>query len=280
MAGLVARDVSVTYAGVGRATEALSGLDLAVADGEPVALIGPSGCGKSTLLLLASGLLAPCAGDIAVGGEPVRGPRLSTALILQDFGLLPWKTVLHNAALGLEVRGVGRVERRERVAASLARVGLAEFADAYPGELSGGMRQRLALARALALDADLLLMDEPLSSLDALTREDLQDLLLELWRQRGHTSVLVTHSIEEAVFLGRRVIVLSPRPGRVTAVVDNPRMGETGYRETAEFYERCAELRRLLAAEGALGPDAGPARPGPAEEGAHPATACAPEASS
>lgn len=253
MAGLVAEAVSLTYAGVGRDTVALDRLDLNVADGEPVALIGPSGCGKSTLLLLASGLLQPDSGTLRVGGERVVGPRLATALILQDFGLLPWKTVFHNAALGLEVRRVPRAERRERAMASLARVGLAEFVDSYPGELSGGMRQRLAVARALALDADLLLMDEPLSALDALTREDLQDLLLELWRQRKHTCVLVTHSIEEAVFLGRRVIVLSPRPGRVASVVDNPRMGEPGYRSTPEFYERCAELRTLLAEEGAVG---------------------------
>ncbi len=252
MAGLVFHDVAVTYAGVGRETEALAGLDLDIAEGEPVSIIGPSGCGKSTLLLLASGLLAPCSGSVLVGGRAVRGPRLATALILQDFGLLPWKTAYHNAALGLEVRRVARAERRARVADSLDRVGLGDFADAYPGELSGGMRQRLALARALALDADLLLMDEPLSSLDALTRENLQDLLLELWRQRGHTSVLVTHSIEEAVFLGRRVIVLSRRPGRVTEIVDNPRMGAPGYRDTPEFYQRCAELRRMLAAEGAL----------------------------
>ncbi len=253
MAGLVAEGLSLTYAGVGRDTVALDCLDLRVGDGEPVAVIGPSGCGKSTLLLLAAGMLRADGGRLLVAGEPVTGPRLATALILQDFGLLPWKTVFHNAALGLEVRRIPRTERRERVMASLDRLGLAEFADAYPGELSGGMRQRLALARALALDADLLLMDEPLSALDALTREDLQDLLLELWRQRAHTCVLVTHSIEEAVFLGRRVIVLSPRPGRVAAIVDNPRMGESGYRATPEFYERCAELRQLLAEEGAVG---------------------------
>lgn len=253
MAGLAAEGLTLVYEGVGRDTVALDGLDLRVADGEPIAVIGPSGCGKSTLLLLAAGMLQPSKGQMLVAGEPVTGPRLATALILQDFGLLPWKTVFHNAALGLEVRRVPRAQRRERVMASLQRLGLADFADAYPGELSGGMRQRLALARALALDADLLLMDEPLSALDALTREDLQDLLLALWRQRGHTCVLVTHSIEEAVFLGRRVIVLSPRPGRVAAVVDNPLMGEAGYRATPEFYERCAELRQLLAEEGAVG---------------------------
>ena len=143
-------------------------------------------------------------------------------------------------------------ERRQRGAEALASVGLGENADAYPAELSGGMRQRVAIARALALDADLLLMDEPLSALDALTREDLQDLLLELWQARGHTVLLVTHSIEEAVFLGRRVIVMSPRPGRVAAVVDNADMGSEGYRQSPLFHERTAELRRLLAAEGAL----------------------------
>lgn len=253
MAGLLAEGLTLTYEGVGRDTVALEGVDLQVDDGEPVALIGPSGCGKSTLLLLAAGMLQPDSGKLLVGDKPVAGPRLATALILQDFGLLPWKTVYHNAALGLEVRRVPRPERRERVMASLDRLGLGDFADAYPGELSGGMRQRLALARALALDADLLLMDEPLSALDALTREDLQDLLLELWRQRGHTCVLVTHSIEEAVFLGKRVVVLSPRPGRVAAIVENPLMGEAGYRATPEFYERCAELRQLLAEEGAVG---------------------------
>ncbi|MBN2404282.1 MAG: ABC transporter ATP-binding protein [Coriobacteriia bacterium] len=255
MATVEACAIDVVYEGVDRPVRALEACSLTVADGEPVAIIGPSGCGKSTLLLAMAGLVSPTGGEALIAGEAVRGPRLRTALILQDFGLLPWKTVFHNAALGLEVRGVSLPQRTERVEAALARVGLADFRDAYPGELSGGMRQRLALARALALDADLLLMDEPLSALDALTREDLQGLLLDIWRQRQHTAVLVTHSIEEAVYLGRRVVVLSPRPGRVAAIVDNPGMGAEGYRSTSAFYERCNELRGLLAAEGAFDQD-------------------------
>lgn len=253
MADVCAQGLSVAYEGVDRRVDALDALSLCAADGEPLAIIGPSGCGKSTLLLTIAGLVSLNAGELLVGGAPVTGPRLHTALILQDFGLLPWKTVAHNAGLGLEIRHVAAAERATRVAGALERVGLTEFANAYPAELSGGMRQRLALARALALDADLLLMDEPLSALDALTREDLQGLLLDMWRQRGHTSILVTHSIEEAIFLGRRVVVLTPRPGRVAAIVENPEMGDAGFRDTPAFYERCAEVRRLLAAEGALG---------------------------
>jgi len=244
--------VGHTYEGVGRSTRALEAVDLSIAHGEPVSVIGPSGCGKSTLLLLAAGMLRATAGEVLVDGKSVDAPRRTTALILQDFGLLPWKTVLANAALGLQVRGVSARERREQAIRSLALVGLAEFADAYPGELSGGMRQRLGLARAIALDADLLLMDEPLSALDALTREDLQDLLLELWRSRSHASVLVTHSIAEAVFLGRRIIVISPRPGRITRIVENPGMGSPEYRMTEEFFHKVTEVRSLLVDEGAL----------------------------
>lgn len=253
MAGLEFKGVSHEYSGVGRDVRALASVDLSVAHGEPVAIIGPSGCGKSTLLLLAAGMLRATQGEVRVDGHAIAGPRLTTALILQEYGLLPWKTVFHNAALGLEIRGGARAQVRERALASLERVGLAEFADAYPGELSGGMRQRLGLARAVALDADLLLMDEPLSALDALTREDLQDLLLELWRSRGHAAVLVTHSIEEAVFLGRRIVVLTPRPGTIAAIVENPQMGSPEFRTTPLFYERCTHVRRLLAEEGAVG---------------------------
>jgi NitT/TauT family transport system ATP-binding protein len=257
VASLTFDTVTLTYEGSDRTVRALDALALDVADGEPVAVIGPSGCGKSTLLLLAAGLLTPTSGSVRVGvgvgaGQRLTGPRRETALILQDFGLLPWKTVEANAGLGLEVRGVAREERRRRSAEALERVGLADFARAYPAELSGGMRQRLALARAVALDADLLLMDEPLSALDALKREDLQDVLLELWQRRGHTQVLVTHSIEEAVFLGRRVVVMTPRPGRVAAIVENPDAGAEGFRASETYHERCVQLRRVLAEEGAV----------------------------
>lgn len=249
-------DVSLTYEGSDRAVRALDALSLQVAAGEPVAVIGPSGCGKSTMLLAAAGLLRAGAGQVRVAGAPVAGVRRESALILQEYGLLPWKTALDNAALGLRVRGESAAGARRAAGEALERVGLAEFATSYPGELSGGMRQRLGLARAIALQADLLLMDEPLSALDALTREDLQEALLDLWSRRGHAQVLVTHSIEEAVFLGRRVLVMSPRPGRIAAVVDNPEMGESGYRSSALFHERCVELRRQLACEGALHPGA------------------------
>jgi NitT/TauT family transport system ATP-binding protein len=225
---------------------ALAGYTLAVSRGEPLALIGPSGCGKSTSLLLAAGLLAPTEGSVCVAGEPITRPRLTTALILQDFGLLPWKTVRENAALGLRIRHFSRAEREQRTDRALEQVGLLEFARAYPGELSGGMRQRLALARALALDVDLMLMDEPLSALDALLREGLQDLLLGLWQERGYAQLLVTHSIEEAAFLGRRIVVLTPRPGRVAAIIDNPGMGEHSYRGTQAFYLICQQVRAAL----------------------------------
>ncbi|MHB8741454.1 MAG: ABC transporter ATP-binding protein, partial [Coriobacteriia bacterium] len=240
------------YEGQDRAVLALSGLSLGVGRGEPVAVIGPSGCGKSSMLLLAAGLLVPTTGEVHVDGQMLNTPRRATSLILQEHGLLPWKTAEDNAALGLRIRGADRRESRERAREALERVGLGEFARAYPGELSGGMRQRVGLARAVALDADLLLMDEPLSALDALRREDLQDVLLDLWRRRGHAQVLVTHSIEEAVFLGRRVIVMSPSPGAVGSIVENPGMGEPDYRLDPAFHQRCAELREILAGEGAL----------------------------
>jgi ABC-type nitrate/sulfonate/bicarbonate transport system ATPase subunit len=273
MASVTARGLGLTYPARAReaadagGTIALADLDLAIADGEPVAVIGPSGCGKSTLLLAIAGLGAPTTGELLVAGDRVDGPRLRTALILQDFGLLPWKTVRQNAELGLTIRGVPAADRRARGERALADVGLAEVGDSYPAELSGGMRQRVAIARALALEADLLLMDEPLSALDALTREELQDLLLALWTERGMTMLLVTHSIEEAVFLGRRIVVMTPAPGRVAAIIDNPSMGTEGYRQTAEFHALTDQLRDVLAAEGALG---GRRAAGAAAGAAHP----------
>ena len=242
-------EVTYTYQGIERDIHALRDISFTIAAGEPVAIIGPSGCGKTTILNLIAGLIAPDRGEVLIKGRPIDGPRHHTSLILQDYGLLPWKTVLDNAALGLTLRKVPRAQAHEIATDALRTVGLSEFATAYPDELSGGMRQRLALARAMALEVDILLMDEPLSALDALTREELQEVLLELWRSQGYAQVLVTHSIEEAVFLGRTILLMTPRPGRIRTVIDNPSMGSSLYRQTPEFYEKCATLRELLIKE-------------------------------
>lgn len=230
----------------------LEGLSVSIRPGEAVALIGPSGCGKSTILRMTSGVLAPTRGDVRVNGAPVGKPRRETALIPQDLGLFAWKTVGQNAALGLLLRKVPKDQAYDRARKALAQVGIEGFERSYPKELSGGMRQRLALARALAMDADLLLMDEPLSAVDALLRESLQDMLLDLWTARRHTQLLVTHSIEEAVYLGSRILVFSNRPAKLIADMPNPGMGVRGWRDSPEFSARCQEVRSALAA-GAAG---------------------------
>lgn len=237
----------MTYRAASGKTEALDSLDLQVEAGQAISIVGPSGCGKSTTLRLAAGLLQPTQGSVSYDGAPAEQPRQKTALILQDFGLLPWKTVLDNAALGLQIRGVARSERRQTAREALKTVGLSDFQTHFPNQLSGGMKQRLALARALALDVDTLLMDEPLSALDAMLREQLQDTLLEQWQRNGYTQVLVTHSIEEAVYLGQRIVIMQSRPGRVTAVVDNPEMGTPHHREQDAFFARCKQLRAIIA---------------------------------
>lgn len=239
-------NVQLSYGSGADKLVAVHDLTFSIGAGESVALIGPSGCGKSTTLHMVAGLLKPTEGTVLLGGEPVDKPRRATAFIPQDLGLFPWKTVFQNAAVGLSIRGVSKQDAQERVTDALAQVGLAGFERAYPKELSGGMRQRLALARALAIDANVLLMDEPLSAIDALLRESLQDTLLELWRKRSHTQMLVTHSIEEAVYLGQRIIVFSARPGTVVATIDNPAMGSQEYRATALFWEKCQEVRAAL----------------------------------
>lgn len=234
----------------GDCLRALDDLTLKVERGESLAIIGPSGCGKSTLLRLASGLMRPTTGSVCVDGVEVVAPEKGTALILQDFGLLPWKNVLANAELGLTIQKVPRAERRQRAKEALDAVGLGAFARSYPAQLSGGMQQRLALARAMAMDARILLMDEPLSALDAIMREEIQGMLLDLWQDRGYTQVLVTHSIEEAVFLGSRIVVMAPRPGRIVAEIDNPAMGRRAYRDEDGFFAKCREVRFALEAGG------------------------------
>ena len=229
-----------------------------VARGEAWAVIGPSGCGKSTLLKLIAGLYRSTSGSVLVDGEPLVRPRPRTGLILQDYGLLPWATVWENAALGLKIRRFYGPDGKhtpadenlasgaERVNHWLARLNIAPIAHQYPSQISGGQRQRTAIARTLVLRPDLLLMDEPFGALDAKRREDLQALVLELHAEQGLTTIIVTHNIEEAVTVGRKILVLGQPPHRQALVVDNPTAGQPGYRTSQEFFYRCNRLRALL----------------------------------
>lgn len=226
----------------------LEDVSFEVERGESCAIIGPSGCGKSTLLLIMSGVLSPSSGTVFVENRRVSTPLKNASLILQDFGLFPWKNVYDNVALGLRLRRVPKIKEEEIVKGLLERFGLKGFEKSYPKQLSGGMKQRVAIARALAVDPEILLMDEPLSSLDALSREEMQNFLLRLWRETGKTIVIVTHSIEEAVFLGKKIVVLTPRPGRVKAIVENREAGDESYRYEEVFFERCKLLRQIIGA--------------------------------
>jgi NitT/TauT family transport system ATP-binding protein len=207
------------------AVEALRGAELTVARGEFVCLLGASGCGKSTLLRIVAGFETPTSGTVSVRGQKVDGPGPTRGMVFQDYGLFPWLTVRENVGFGPRARGVARAEVARIADRFVAMVGLQRFAGSYPHQLSGGMKQRVAIARVLANDAELVLMDEPFGALDAMTRERLQDELLGVWQAQGLTVMFVTHSVEEAILLADRVVVLSPGPGRIVAEerVDLPR---------------------------------------------------------
>jgi ABC-type nitrate/sulfonate/bicarbonate transport system ATPase subunit len=210
-------------------------------------IIAPSGCGKSTLLYLLAGLYLPTSGKIDFAGLPLTGPRLSTGLILQDYGLLPWATAFENISLGLKIRKINSEEIDKITCEWLTKLNIDAVSHHYPGELSGGQRQRVAIARTMALEPDILLMDEPFASLDALTRENLQNLVLQLhYDIPTMTIVLVTHNIEEAAFLGRKILVLTHLPNTDPIIIENPDCGNPGYRNTYRFTEKCEQLRNMI----------------------------------
>jgi NitT/TauT family transport system ATP-binding protein len=228
---------------------ALEQINLDVRAGEFVAIVGPSGCGKSTLLDLLGGLTLPSSGRILIDGTRIHGPALNRGLVFQQYALFPWRTAIRNVEFGLEAKNVPKSERVERARHFLAMVGLAGFEDRYPHELSGGMKQRVAIARSLAYDPGVLLMDEPFAALDAQTRETLQMELLRIWEESGKTIVFITHGIDEAIYLGQRVAVMTSRPGRIKQVIDVPfaaRTQQDDLRATSEFARLRHEIWTLL----------------------------------
>jgi NitT/TauT family transport system ATP-binding protein len=246
---LVATGVGVRFAGRGASPlQALDGFDLAVERGEIVSLIGPNGCGKSTFLRVAAGLLSPTEGTVTLDDRPITGPDPRIGLVFQEPRLLPWRSVADNVTYPLELAGWSRERRAGRLAELLDMVGLTEARDARPSQLSGGMRQRAAIARSLALQPEVLLLDEPFSALDALTRDRFNLELLELWERTGATVVIVTHSIPEAILLADRVVVMTPRPGRVAAIVPvhEPRPRSLELLDRAVVSAAAAEIRAHL----------------------------------
>jgi NitT/TauT family transport system ATP-binding protein len=243
-------DVEVTFRTPDQVVQALSGVSLQVEEGEFVALLGPTGCGKSTLLRVVSDLTHPSAGVVEVRGRPAAEARHANefGFVFQEPALLPWRSALDNVMLPLEVVNYPAAERRARCEALLGMVGLSKFLNRYPHELSGGMKQRVAIVRALAWNPSILLMDEPFSALDELTKNQLQDELLEIWSKERKTILFVTHNISEAVYLADRVVVMSAHPGRIVATlpVELPRSRDPGVRETLEFVQHVKRAREAL----------------------------------
>ena len=235
-------------------TQALAAVDLALDKGEFVAVVGPSGCGKSTLLRIIAGLLPTSAGAVRVGGQSVAAPQTNLGVVFQSPVLLEWRTVLENVLVQIELRGLDTNPYKEKARQLLTRVGLGEFADRYPRELSGGMRQRTAIVRALIHDPPFLMMDEPFGALDALTREQMRLDLETLWMETGKTVLFITHSVDEAVLLADRVVVMSERPGRIEREIriGLPRLRGLAARQAPEFLAASTAITEIFLARGIL----------------------------
>src|SRR5580692_8445591 len=262
-AQIVVEGVTHTYRpSHGRAVRALSDVSLEVRSREFLALLGPSGCGKSTLLYLVCGFLPTKAGRIVVDGKPVTAPGPDRGIVFQHFALFPWKTVRGNILYGLERQGLPRTERARRAQSYIDLVGLRGFEDSYPSQLSGGMKQRTAIARTLAFDPSILLMDEPFGALDAQTRALMQTELLAIWRRTPKTVIFVTHDVHEAVYLADRVAVMSARPGRVKAIIDT-RFDKTDPHcfKTKAFVDKVEEIWDLVRVEAIKAQEGSPIPP-------------------
>ncbi|MBB3612529.1 ABC transporter ATP-binding protein [Rhizobium sp. BK602] len=245
---ILARGVNKIFGKEPASVTALKDIDLEISAGEFVCLLGPSGCGKSTLLNAIAGFSLPTTGTLEVSGKAVAAPGPDRGMVFQEYALFPWMTVERNIAFGLEIRGLGKQQIAETVNQLLDLLGLKEFRQRFPKDLSGGMRQRVAIARVLALDPPIMLMDEPFGALDALTRRSLQDELLRIWQAVGKTIVFVTHSIEEAIYLGSRVVILTYRPGTIKKdiAIELPYPRDTN---SVEFNEIKRELAQIVHAE-------------------------------
>lgn len=247
-AHIVIKDVNKVFLTEGRELVALKGIDLEIPRGQFTCLLGPSGCGKSTLLNAVAGFALPSSGSISADGQPVTGPGPDRGMVFQEYALFPWMTVEQNVAFGLEIKGMQKAEIARRVGELLAMLSLSDFRQRFPKDLSGGMRQRVAIARVLALDSPIMLMDEPFGALDALTRRNLQDELLRLWAELKKTIIFVTHSIEEAIYMADRIVVMTYRPGTVKRdiLVELPRMRDPA---APEFNALKRELGQLVMEE-------------------------------
>lgn len=251
---ILARGLSKTYATSAGQITALKNLDFEIHEGEFVSVVGQSGCGKSTLLKVLAGLLPYSSGSVELNGKPLRGPTPQAAVVFQSPVLLPWRTVLDNVLLPIEFRKLPVSNYRQSAIDLLAMVGLGDFAQRYPFELSGGMQQRAAIIRALVQDPKLLLMDEPFGALDAMTREQMNIELMRIWGRSGKTVIFITHSIAEAIFLSDRVIAMTARPGTIADVItiDLPRPRDLSVINTDKFGRYAARLRSLLDAQGGM----------------------------
>lgn len=237
------KDLSVKYSGSKEEFLALDNLNLNVENGDICTIIGPSGCGKSTLLHVLSGILKDYDGNILIDGIEINPKLHRIGLVLQNYGLLPWKNIEDNALLGLKLKGEKPDEYKNYI---LQELGLLPMSKRYPKELSGGQKQRVAIARAFILKPNLLLMDEPFSALDAITREEMQQLFLEVWKKNKVTTIFITHSIDEAICLGRKIVILSPSPGKVLHIIDNKTFGLNNLRFQDEYHALSKDIRKII----------------------------------